>query len=249
MRQWMGDANFVTLQQALLNAGFRTYKSEPDLFCWSPDTGERFFAEAKGRTDHVKPHQPRWFEVCRAVLPDVKIVVFNLRPDSMQRARQKAVRHRRAGEISSGTKTLSEGLADLPDGGTAATVFTNLCNALAASSLKTKLEPRKLTIMAGAAGPTTAHVFLAAVYKTTTKALLWSSAGESAASRLSCSLPPDAVKGILERQRDSFAEFGGVPTPSGGQVNIDLATLAGREADFVQALELLAEAIAAAGRG
>lgn len=89
MRQWMGDANFVTLQQALLNAGFKTYKSEPDLFCWSPDTGEWFFAEAKGRRDYVKEHQPRWFEVCRDVLPGVKIVVFNLRPDSMrQRAPQ-----------------------------------------------------------------------------------------------------------------------------------------------------------------
>jgi hypothetical protein len=81
VRQWMGDENFVPLQLALLNAGYKTYKGEPDLFCWSPDTGEWFFAEAKGRRDRVKEHQPRWFAVCREDLPDVKIVVCNLRPE------------------------------------------------------------------------------------------------------------------------------------------------------------------------
>jgi hypothetical protein len=81
LRRWMGNADFERLQQALWDTGKKTYKGEPDLFCWYPDSGEWFFAEAKSPTDTVKEGQEEWWKVCGKTFPNVRIVTYYLSPD------------------------------------------------------------------------------------------------------------------------------------------------------------------------
>ena len=39
MQEWMGQANFRSLQNSLRENGFKNFTGEPDLFCWDPKTG------------------------------------------------------------------------------------------------------------------------------------------------------------------------------------------------------------------
>lgn len=81
MSYWMGRDRFDALQQALVAAGFTGIKGEPDLFCWQPETGEWFFAEAKGK-DKIHESQVAWVELCRRVLgDDVDIRVYRVVPE------------------------------------------------------------------------------------------------------------------------------------------------------------------------
>ena len=70
MRKWMGAANFAILQTSLHKEGFTSFKGEPDLFCWEPDTGKWFFAEAKGK-DRLLNSQLQWFRVCKNALGEL----------------------------------------------------------------------------------------------------------------------------------------------------------------------------------
>jgi hypothetical protein len=80
MRKWMGEATFDALRSALLAAGFSGFTGEPDLFCWHPESGKWFFAEAKG-SDKLTKSQHKWFQVCRSALGDsTDIRVYRLRP-------------------------------------------------------------------------------------------------------------------------------------------------------------------------
>lgn len=80
MRRHIGDKAFETLQSALIEAGLAGWKGEPDLVSWHPDTGEWFFAEAKGK-DRFTLSEQTWFSVCREVLgPSVDLRVYRLRP-------------------------------------------------------------------------------------------------------------------------------------------------------------------------
>jgi hypothetical protein len=54
-------------------------KESYDLFCWHPDNGEWFFAEAKGK-DHLRESQHKWFKICRETLPNADIRVYRLEP-------------------------------------------------------------------------------------------------------------------------------------------------------------------------
>jgi hypothetical protein len=65
LRAVMGD-DFGTLQRAIIDAGFKNFDGEPDLFCWGM-SGRWFFAEAK-RRDRLGESQLRWFQVCRDAL-------------------------------------------------------------------------------------------------------------------------------------------------------------------------------------
>jgi len=78
MREQMGAATFESLQSNLLSSGFTSFKGEPDLFCWHPENGTWFFAEAK-RKDKLLATQLQWFEICQQLLqaPE-KIVVYSL---------------------------------------------------------------------------------------------------------------------------------------------------------------------------
>lgn len=78
VRERMGLA-FAALQAALQEAGFTSYRGEPDLFCWS-DAGDWFFVEAK-RGDALKESQRRWHEVFHRTLPErQRIRVIRLMP-------------------------------------------------------------------------------------------------------------------------------------------------------------------------
>jgi hypothetical protein len=92
MKQWMGEEKFNVLRSALLKAGFSGFTGEPDLFCWHPQTGKWFFAEAKGR-DGLTESQRKWFQVCRSALGDsTDIRVYRLRPDKHKTPNQTADR-------------------------------------------------------------------------------------------------------------------------------------------------------------
>jgi hypothetical protein len=76
----MGRTTFNRLQAALRKAGFREFKGEPDLFCWHPETGNWFFAEAKGK-DNVTHSEREWCRIYRDALGDeIDIRVYRLRP-------------------------------------------------------------------------------------------------------------------------------------------------------------------------
>jgi hypothetical protein len=80
MKRWMGEAAFTSLQSALQRANLTDGKGEPDLFCWHPQTGSWFFAEAK-LDDRLLPHQVEWFRTCRDCLgADIDIRVYRLVP-------------------------------------------------------------------------------------------------------------------------------------------------------------------------
>jgi hypothetical protein len=80
MRSWMGVERFSPLQAAILAANLEDFKGEPDLFCWHPETGAWFFAEAKLR-DRFTLSEQEWFRVCRATLgPSVDLRIYRLRP-------------------------------------------------------------------------------------------------------------------------------------------------------------------------
>jgi hypothetical protein len=80
LKEWMGSDAFEKIRDALLRADLKNSKGEPDLFCWEPETGAWFFAEAK-REDGLLPHQLEWFRVCRETLgPTVVIRVYRLVP-------------------------------------------------------------------------------------------------------------------------------------------------------------------------
>lgn len=80
MRKWMGETNFGLLQSSLVEVGLTNGKGEPDLFCWHPESGKWFFAEAKGK-DKLLEHQLEWFRICRNVLGELADVrVYRLVP-------------------------------------------------------------------------------------------------------------------------------------------------------------------------
>jgi hypothetical protein len=80
MRKIMGD-RFALLQKRLIGAGFKNLAGEPDLFCWHAETGDWFFAEAKGR-DKVHPKQKKWFEVFGGVvLEPGRLRLYELKPE------------------------------------------------------------------------------------------------------------------------------------------------------------------------
>ena len=82
MRRWMGSTSFEALRTAVLNAGFIRFKGEPDLFCWRPENGSWFFAEAKNH-DKLTPSQVEWFQVCQNILGgNIDIRVYTLVPDN-----------------------------------------------------------------------------------------------------------------------------------------------------------------------
>jgi hypothetical protein len=74
-----GEDVMANLQKRLREGGFWGFQGEPDLFCWLPDSGRWFFAEAKGK-DGLLETQRRWFEVCRKVIPGVDIRVYRVLP-------------------------------------------------------------------------------------------------------------------------------------------------------------------------
>jgi hypothetical protein len=81
MHLYMGRSSFETLQRELKSCGFTNFTGEPDLFCWHPQTGEWFFAEAKAGKDVLGPDQQRWFNIYRAVLPNAPDVrIYRLMP-------------------------------------------------------------------------------------------------------------------------------------------------------------------------
>ena len=86
VRRWMGKDSFVQLHAALREAGIvkQGFEGEPDLFCWKPENGQWFFAEAKGN-DRLTDTQRRWFAVCRATLPGIIIKVIRARPLPIER--------------------------------------------------------------------------------------------------------------------------------------------------------------------
>ena len=67
MRRWMGSESFQILQDRLRHGGFANLRGEPDLFCWNPENGKWFFAEAK-RKDKLSESQEHWFQVCEQAL-------------------------------------------------------------------------------------------------------------------------------------------------------------------------------------
>ena len=81
LHTWMGNKSFERLRTAIRAAKLTKggFEGEPDLFCWNPASGEWFFAEAKG-DDKLIDTQPRWFAVCRAILPGVIIKVCRVKP-------------------------------------------------------------------------------------------------------------------------------------------------------------------------
>ena len=79
MRKWMGERAFTDLQETLRSKGFDNIKGEPDLFCWKPDTGEWFFAEAKYK-DKIIDSEVQWYDICKEVLPEVEIRVCRVKP-------------------------------------------------------------------------------------------------------------------------------------------------------------------------
>lgn len=88
MKHWMGINNFLTLQKALLAAGFQNEKGEPDLFCWHEKTGEWFFAEAKGKGDKLNENQIKWHMICRDLLGDVvKVGKVRMKPQLLGKLR------------------------------------------------------------------------------------------------------------------------------------------------------------------
>ena len=80
MQELMGQQHFRSLQDRLRENGFNTFKGEPDLFCWDPETGRWFFAEAKGK-DRLMDSQLKWFRVCREALGNLAdIRIYRLVP-------------------------------------------------------------------------------------------------------------------------------------------------------------------------
>jgi len=80
MSRWMGQPTFDALQSTLRKAGLRGFKGEPDLFCWHPDTGKWFFAEAK-KKDSLTESERQWHEICRKALGEnAEIRVYRLAP-------------------------------------------------------------------------------------------------------------------------------------------------------------------------
>ena len=80
MKEHMGEENFNTLQQSLLDNGFTGFTGEPDLFCWHSQSDDWFFAEAKGN-DKLLKSQLRWFEICEKALKKPGIIhVYRLVP-------------------------------------------------------------------------------------------------------------------------------------------------------------------------
>jgi hypothetical protein len=67
IKERMGEGNFTSLQNKLWDEGFTGFKGEPDLFCWEPESGEWFFAEAKGNDD-LLDSQFKWFQICEEAL-------------------------------------------------------------------------------------------------------------------------------------------------------------------------------------
>ena len=86
LRKWIGDDSFERLCAAMFEAKIisQGFEGEPDLFCWNPENGRWFFAEAKGK-DKLTETQRRWFAVCRAILPIVAIKVIRVRPLPIER--------------------------------------------------------------------------------------------------------------------------------------------------------------------
>ena len=77
----MGPSTFNRLQAALRKAGFREFKGEPDLFCWHPETGSWFFAEAKGK-DNVTDSERDWYQIYRDTLDEeIDIRVYRGKPE------------------------------------------------------------------------------------------------------------------------------------------------------------------------
>jgi hypothetical protein len=84
MREWMGANNFEALQSGLHEKGFNTFRGEPDLFCWNPDTKKWFFAEAKGK-DRLLESQLTWFKICEealGVLSDIRVYKVSKKTES-----------------------------------------------------------------------------------------------------------------------------------------------------------------------
>ena len=82
MRGWMGAANFKTLQTSLRQNGFKSFKGEPDLFCWETASKKWFFAEAKGK-DRILESQLTWFEICQKALGALSdIRAYQLLPEA-----------------------------------------------------------------------------------------------------------------------------------------------------------------------
>jgi hypothetical protein len=73
----MSDSKLEALQAAIRAEIGGRFRGEPDLFCWNPNSGRWFFAEAKGK-DHLTKWQKEWFRVCRETLRDVDICVYRL---------------------------------------------------------------------------------------------------------------------------------------------------------------------------
>ena len=84
MKKWMGEDQFNKLRTQLNENEFKDQISgEPDLFCWEPNTGQWFFAEAK-KDDNLHEKQFRWFDVCHDALGDaVDIRVYRMVPVHM----------------------------------------------------------------------------------------------------------------------------------------------------------------------
>jgi hypothetical protein len=81
MSYWMGRDKFEQLQTALWQAGFTGFKGEPDLFCWYPNNGEWFFAEAKGKKDKYRENQDEWSKILKEVFGEkVDIRKYRLTP-------------------------------------------------------------------------------------------------------------------------------------------------------------------------
>jgi hypothetical protein len=79
MREHIGADRFSALQRAVVNAGFRQFGGEPDLFCYDA-TGRWFFAEAK-RHDKLTDSQHRWFECAVSTLGEAgRVRVYWLKP-------------------------------------------------------------------------------------------------------------------------------------------------------------------------
>lgn len=75
----VGNTTCDVLRSALLAAGFSAFTGEPDLFCWHPETGKRFFAEQREVTNS-RNHNLSGSRCVGAPLETPDIRVYRLRP-------------------------------------------------------------------------------------------------------------------------------------------------------------------------
>jgi hypothetical protein len=258
MHEWMGRYACDKLQQALWSEGITNYGGEPDLFCWRPETGDWFFAEAKGPGDKIRKPQKRWFSICGQALPGAKIIPYFLLPETKlamdkqpsrtriaKRARSEMTDHSSPDVLS--PETLRAALAKLSDTGSIATMaLSALLMSIETSSLRMDWGKKWVTIfhpsLVGPKGP----IGLATVYKTPTKGVVWAWSGQSFGNAISPTVPKRRLDSLLQSQRELFESFGGVLVPDDWQINIPLHLLLNREEDFVRGLETLVAAIISA---